>query len=268
MGPTETEALRRDGYVRLTGVFTPSRVEGLRRAVEDLVARARDGALPLRWLDQAAGVPDRVSHLMHPDKYDDAWGGWVDEDVHPHLEALLGAPVRHSLFGMLASGAGKGYRLAWHRDLCTPGAPDEQDALRRLDGELIQFNAPVADVDTFLHVVPGSHRQASTPAQRAAQAAGVDGDMPGAVEVRLEPGDILYYNPNLWHRGWNPAGHLRWTLHAAYWKATRPVFAHEHGQAEALGDEEHLCRLPGTARTLVQRYLDRHADTPPDVHDL
>ena len=254
--------LRDDGFVTLRGAFADERVRQLRQAVEHLVLRARDCACQLRWLDEAAGVPDRISHMLHPDRYEPAFGAWLDEDVVDDLEGLLGGPARHSLFGMLASGAGRPYRLAWHRDLGKPGAPDEAEYLRRHHGRFIQLNAPILAADPFLHVVPGSHLRASTAAQIAVAAAGVDAPpMPGAVVVALEPGDVLYYDANLWHRGWNPEGAMRWSLHAAFWRAECPVMAHEHGQREALAAPGHLERLPARSRALVRRYLYNYPET-------
>lgn len=260
--------LRDDGYVLLRGAFGADRVAQLRAAVEQLVRRARAGACALRWLDEAAGIPDRISHMLHPDKYEPAFGAWLDEGVAADLEGLLGVPARHSLFGLLASGAGRPYRLAWHRDLGKPGAPDEVEYLRAHHGRCIQLNAPVLAADPFLHVVPGSHLRASTAEEIAVAAAGVaPPPMPGAVVVELEPGDILYYDANLWHRGWNPTGERRWTLHAAFWRADAPVMAHEHGQRDALTAAGHLERLPGRTRDLVQRYLDNYPETPRRLQD-
>ncbi|MDA0333586.1 MAG: phytanoyl-CoA dioxygenase family protein [bacterium] len=268
IGTAEHEALDRDGYVLLGGAFTRQRVQSLREGVADLLERARGGACTIPWIDAAAGVPDRIGHMMHPDKYHPAWGQWLADDVAADLEALLQGPARHSLFGMLAGGAGHGYRMAWHRDIGKPGASDEADFLRRHHGRLIQFNAPLLEGDNFLHVVPGSHVRASTAEEIAAARAGVAGTIAAGIEVRLEPGDILYYNANLWHRGWNPDGHPRQTLHAAYWKAEYPVMIHEHGQQEALGAAAHLQRLPPQTRQLIQRYLDAHADAPKSLLDL
>ena len=265
---TQLDDLDRDGFLLLRAAFTQQRMRSLHAGVENLIARARAGACELRWIDAAAGVPDRTGNLMHPDKYEAAWGEWLAEDVAADLETLVDGPVRHSLFGMLASGAGRSYRQAWHRDIGKPGAADEVAFLQRHHGRLIQFNAPVLATDTFLHVVPGSHLRASTAAEIAAAAAGADGDIAAGIEVRLEPGDILYYNANLWHRGWNPAGHARWTLHAAYWKAEYPVMTHEHGQQPALGSAEHLRRLPARTRQLIQRYLDVYTDDPKSLVDL
>ncbi len=268
IGATERATLDRDGFLLLRGAFSPQRMEALQQGIRQLVERGRRGDCELPWIDAAAGLPNRISHMMHPDKFEPAWGEWLDEDVAPDLEALLGGPARHSLFGMLAGGGGHGYRLAWHRDIGKPGAPDEEQFLQRHHGRLIQFNAPVAATDSFLHVVPGSHLRASTAEEIAAAAAGDAGTIGAGVEVCLEPGDILYYNANLWHRGWNPSGLLRWTLHAAYWKAEYPVMRHEHGQQEALQTADHMQRLPGMARQFVQRYLDACTDDPPDLRDL
>ena len=268
IGTQQHEAFDRDGFLLLRGVFSRQRIQSLRIGVEQLIARARTGACEIRWLDEAAGIPDRISHMMHPDKYDAAWGEWLAEDVVQDLQALLGGPVRHSLFGMLASGAGRGYRMAWHRDIGKPGAADEAAFLQRHHGHVIQFNAPVLATDTFLQVVPGSHLRASTAQEIAAAGAGVDGDIAAGIEVCLQPGDMLYYNANLWHRGWNPSGQPRWTLHAAYWKSEYPVMKHEHGQQQALQSAAHLQRLPGSARQLIQRYLDAYTDDPKSLLDL
>ncbi len=112
---TITPVERAAGYLTLRQVFSPQRVQALRGAVEGLVERALAGQLELRWLDRERGMPDRISHLLHPDKFDPIYAEWLDQDLVPHFEALVG-PVRHSLFGMLAGGAGQPYRQAWHRE--------------------------------------------------------------------------------------------------------------------------------------------------------
>ena len=107
----------------------------------------------------------------------------------------------------------------------------------------MQFNAPLVAGDRFLHIVPGSHLRASTDAEIEASRS-ESGEMPGALVVDLEPGDIVHYNANLWHRGWNPEGRKRWTLHCAFWRAGATVMKHEHGQREALTRPGHLERMP------------------------
>ena len=93
--------------------------------------------------------------------------------------------------------------------------------------------------------------------------------MPNALVVELEPGDIAYYNANLWHRGWNPEGHKRWTMHCAFWNAGATVMVHEHRQREQLIRQRHLEQMPPITRQYVQRYLDNYPEAdPPSVFDL
>ncbi len=259
----DLEPFNAQGYLVLRQVFAPQRVRELRAAVERLLDRALAGQVQLSWIDQQGRVPNRISHLLHPDKYDPAWAEWLDQEVSPHLETLLGEPARHSLFGMLAGGGGQPYLQAWHRDLGKPGDPGEVEILRRFHGQSVQFNAPLLPGDRFLNIVPATHLSASTPAQIQAAAAREQARMPGGLEVEVEPGDIVYYNANLWHRGWNPAGELRWTLHCAFWKATYPVMKHEHGQRQALLTPGHLDRMPPVTRSYIQRYLDRYPEGEP-----
>ena len=169
---------------------------------------------------------------------------------------------------MLASGGGKPYTQQWHRDLCRPGDAEETAYLRRHEGRFVQFNAPLVPGDRFLQIVPESHRRASTAAEIEASRS-ESGEMPNALVVELEPGDIAYYNANLWHRGWNPEGHKRWTMHCAFWNAGATVMVHEHGQREPLTREGHLEQMPPVTRKYIQRYLDNYPEgDPPSLFDL
>ena len=89
--------------------------------------------------------------------------------------------------------------------------------------------------------------------------------MSGAMVVELEPGDIVYYDVNLWHRGWNPQGVNRWSMHCAFWNAECPVMAHEHGQREAFTESRHLERMPTVARGYIERYLDNYPQEPQNL---
>ena len=257
------------GYLILRQSFSPERVQSLREAVQYLVQRALKGEVELNWIDREQGLPERTGHLLHPDKYNPAFGDWLAEDLAPQLEALLGGSGRHSLFGMLAGGGCKAYKQNWHRDLGKPGAGDEAEYLQRHQGHLAQFNAPLVEADHFLHIVPASHLRASTDTEIKASQAGEEGAMPGALVVELEPGDIVYYSANLWHRGWNPSGEKRWTMHCAFMQATHPVMKHEHGQREALTTPGHVEQMPDVAAQYIRRYLAQYGEgEPPDMRDL
>jgi nicotinamide N-methyltransferase len=256
---TDRERFDQTGYILLRQAFTPARVGALRDAVARMLDRARHiDTREVRWNDDEKRVPNRIGQLLSPDKYDDEFGRWLDEDLSPQIETLLEGPGRHSLFGMIGGGGGKPYKLAWHRDLGKPGAPDEVQYMARYHRRFVQFNAPLLEGDTFLHIVPASHSRASTQAEIAASAAGDNADMPDAMVVQLNPGDIAWYDANLWHRGWNPTGLPRQTLHAAFWQQKYKVMSHEYGQREALLTPGHLERLPPITRQYIQRYLDAY----------
>ena len=255
--PMAHEQFEQDGYILCRGVFSCDRIHSLVDAVSEVVDRADRGEIEIPWIDRGSQLPARLSHLLSPDRYVPAFAQWLDDDMIALLEAAVGNPIRHSLFGMLAGGGGQSYEQGWHRDLGKPGAPDEAEYLQRHHGRFIQLNAPLQASDRFLNIVPGSHLRASTSEEIEAQNADPSGsvEMPGAMVVELEPGDVVMYNANLWHRGWNPEGKMRWTLHAAFWLADVPVMAHEWGQREVLSDPGHLEALAPGTRTLIERYL-------------
>ena len=259
-----------EGYLLLRAAFAQERVEALRLAVIAMIDRGLAGAIELKWIDRARRLPDRTGHMLHPGKYDPAWGEWLAEDLTPYIEALIGGPARHSLFGMLAGGGGRPYCQAWHRDIGKPGAADEADFLARFHGHFVQFNAPLITGDRFLQIVPASHLRASTTSElRMAQGGSEAGDMPGAMMVELEPGDIVFYNANLWHRGFNPKGEQRWTMHCAFWKRDYVVMSHEWGQRAALESAGHLERMPEKTAQYIRRYLDKYPEkNPPRLLDL
>lgn len=267
--PDQLRAYHEQGYLILRQAFAPQRIDALCQAVEKVIERGRNDQIKLSWIDREQGLPARTSHLLHPDKYERAFGNWLAEDLVPQLEIFLGGPARHSLFGMLAGGGGRAYTMAWHRDIGKPGAADEVEFLQKHHGRSVQFNAPLLAGDHFLHIVPASHLRASTKDELAAAAAGDEANMPDALVVELEPGDIAYYNANLWHRGWNPEGEKRWTLHCAFWKAEYPVMRHEYGQRESLMTPGHLEKMPAAAALCIRRYLEQYPERDPlDLTDL
>jgi len=260
----QRHAYEEQGFLILCGAFDAARTRSLVDAVERLIDRARAGQANIPWIgDPKDRTPERLSGLLAPDRFDAAYANWLEEDVLPLIESLLQSPVRHSLFGMLAGGGGKPYDQAWHHDLATP---DQLHPAVIFDPEpfwFTQFNAPLKPGDRFLQIVPASHNRRATPGEVEAYRRNPQGDMPGQVTVEMEPGDIAFYNANLWHRGYNPRGQLRWTMHAAYWRPDFPVMAHEAGQREALRTPGHLDRFPPRARAAVQRYLDAHPQGKP-----
>ncbi|KAI7660139.1 hypothetical protein KC319_g8732, partial [Hortaea werneckii] len=65
--------------------------------------------------------------------------------------------------------------------------------------------------DASLVVVPGSHKRARTEMERTADP--FEDDMPGQMFVKMQPGDIVFYNNNILHRGVYDSKTERMTLH-------------------------------------------------------
>jgi hypothetical protein len=286
LGLAEIKQYNEEGYVILRGAFSPARIRAMVEGYHRLLDRALMGLTEVGWIDKAKRIPARTSSLLHPVRYDASWAEWLDEDLIPLIEPMAGGPARHSLFGMLNGGGGQPYLQGWHRDLGKPGAPDEVEYLKKHHGRFVQFNAPLLNGDQYLHIVPGSHLRASTKEEIAASKFNHlpehkdpntyatpdevklvlerdEGVMPGAMVVKMNAGDIAFYNANLWHRGWNPHGGVRWTMHSAFWLQRYEVMAHEHGQREAMTSAGHMDRMPPGTRAYIQRYLDAYPTGQP-----
>lgn len=287
--PDQLARFHETGYLLIRGAYAPDRVESLRRAVDRaLETPPPPGAAfsPVEWFDRAGRLPKSLRHLMHPGRYQPELGAWIDQDLLPRVEALLGGPVRYSLINLFTSGAGVPYIQPWHRDLIDTGAAGEFETMARLHGLFLQTHAPLRPHDDFLHLVPGSHRRPATPADLAAaerpklerpnpDAPATPAEvaamrdfaarhaMPGSMVIDLEPGDAVFYDANLWHRGWGPEGRPRMTIISAWWRAHCPVMRHEHGQRDALRSPGHLDRMPAGLRACLQRYLDAYPQGEP-----
>ena len=243
------------GLVVVRGAYPPARVAALRAAIAPLKAAAPEAM--------------RLSHLLHPENFAAVFAEWLAEDAGPHVEALMGGvPIRHSLFNLLGS-TGAPYVQHYHRDTHPnqsqrPENHDDWLRFRRaIHGRTVQMNAPLLPGDSYFCAVPASHDRLPTPAEVAAaihsRSEPLAAEMPGAIAVALEPGDAVYYDFTLWHRGHNPSGAERLTIHNAYWAADVPVLAHEQGQADALATTlaSHPA-LPQRVRGYLQRYIAAH----------
>ena len=156
-----------------------------------------------------------VQHLLHPDAPGrDAFAQlYFDIRILSIVEELVGVdktenqeePLVMELFNLLVSpSGGRDFELRWHRDDVssdlTPNA--EQAALdaKRPGGcqPHAQYNISLFD-DTSLIVIPGSHLRARTEIERLADP--LARNLPGQLIVHLKPGDVLFYDNNLLHRG-------------------------------------------------------------------
>jgi ectoine hydroxylase-related dioxygenase (phytanoyl-CoA dioxygenase family) len=257
LNAAEKNQYREQGYIILQGILPKEEIEALKADLRDLVERSAAGEGPeIPWINREKRIPERLGLLLRP--------GWMRPSFVDSLargpyfaiaEQILGVTARYSLFGMLAGGDGKAYVQNWHRDLAPIEGEHELPILERNFRIVTQTNAPLFP-DRYLTIVPGSHLRRTTAAEREVLAQNPAGDMPGQLTVETEPGDIAFYYPNLLHRGYNPEGALRWTMHHAFCRAGAPVAAHERGQEEWITQPGYLDALPPALRSFMQRYLD------------
>lgn len=260
----QQQQYQEEGYVVLRGIIPPEHVEAHKTAVNTLIDNAvPHGGLEIPWINQERRIPERLGQLLRPDWIQPAFVDAIEHGPYlPIAEQILNAPVRYSLFGMLAGGDGKPYIQGWHRDLSPAWAPEEEAINRGGYHLYTQINAPLFP-DRFVQIVPGSHLRASTEAEREALQADSTNEIPGQITVELEPGDVAFYYSNLWHRGFNPHGELRWTMHHAFVRADSPVCAHETGQDSWIKQPGYLESLPPRLCQFMQRYVEAVTDEAP-----
>lgn len=170
-----------------------------------------------------------VQHLLHPEMPGrEAFAGvyFSDRILQAVEEILLPAGKEHDgskekgdgdeplvmeLFNLLVAPETIDFELRWHRDdIPNTATPEEEQA--RLEecqsqnqavggggGQShAQYNLALC-TDSSLLVVPGSHRRVRTETERAADP--YEPVLPGQVEVELKPGDAVFYDSNILHRG-------------------------------------------------------------------
>jgi hypothetical protein len=113
-------------------------------------------------------------------------------------------PLVMELFNLLVAPETKDFELRWHRD-DVPETATAEEEIQQLEAKApggrqshAQYNLALCP-DASLIVVPGSHRRARTDAERNAQP--YEKDMPNQLVVQLQPGDAVFYDSNILHRG-------------------------------------------------------------------
>lgn len=92
----------------------------------------------------------------------------------------------------------------WHRDLQFSDIPDEKQQAAQTELLTLHVRIPLVK-EVGLELIPGTHRRWDTELERKVRL-GLDGhsnseDLPGGVELDLEPGDLVVFNAQMIHRG-------------------------------------------------------------------
>ncbi|CAH0016385.1 unnamed protein product, partial [Clonostachys rhizophaga] len=220
--------LERDGFVVVKAIASPAKLERLRDASTKATSLARSGGWPhvrtvgkqfppWNLADAAEKGIWGVQHLMNPDLggHDLFAEQYFSEEVLSIVRELLQCSdddLVMELFNMLVRPESD-FELRWHRD-DIPAEASAQEEMERLAKPAFhaQYNFALFDDDSLV-VVPGSHRRARTDTERAAGP--FEKVLPDQLVVKLGPGDIVFYNNNILHRGVYDSSKERMTLHGS-----------------------------------------------------
>ncbi|KAL6865783.1 hypothetical protein ACO1O0_001881 [Amphichorda felina] len=220
------DQLERDGFVVIKSIFSGEQLAALREAATKATELGRKGQWPhVRTVGKQFPPWDPVSekgiwgvqHLMNPELPGHAvfTEAYFSEEILRIVRELLQCSDEDlimELFNMLVRPEEE-FELRWHRDdiSADASAADEMDRLSR-PAFHAQYNLALFDDDSLI-LVPGSHRRARTDTERAAGP--FEKTLPDQLVVRLEPGDIAFYNNNILHRGVYSCAKERMTLHGS-----------------------------------------------------
>ncbi|KAM3557129.1 hypothetical protein MY1884_004689 [Beauveria asiatica] len=218
--------LERDGFVVVKSIVSPEKLQSLRDAATKVDALARKGEWPhIRTVGKQfppwQWEPEKgiwgVQHLMNSELpgHEIFTELYFSDEVLDIVKELLQCDdddLVMELFNMLVRPDGD-FELRWHRDdISADATPDEEMERLARPGFHAQYNFALYE-DESLVLVPGSHARARTDAERAAGP--FEPVLPDQLIVKLEAGDIAFYNNNILHRGVYDAKKDRITLHGS-----------------------------------------------------
>ncbi|KAK3715374.1 hypothetical protein LTR37_007102 [Vermiconidia calcicola] len=272
--PSGTElrkALDRDGFVTIPKAFWGEELEEFRTAARNATELARAGKWPYirtlpkqfpPWNDDASQGIWGVQHLLHPDmpereKFAESYFNDTMFDTVTGLLQCKKDDLVMELYNMLVR-PDRDFALRWHRDDIPPEVPAEEE-LERLQEPMLhaQWNLALYG-DASLVVVPGSHKRARTDVERNADP--YENNMPGQKVVKMGPGDVMFYNNNILHRGVYDSNTERMTLHGTMGTAgtdkarARNILQHGIGSWAADAD---FSDLPGDMANLAKGMRER-----------
>lgn len=227
MATPHLDALQRDGFVVVPNLLTPSEIAHYRTIATKATTKTRTGGWPhFRTVPKqfppwpttpppaSEGGIWGVQHLLHPDMEDRQSFAkcYFSPSILAVVSELVGVKEGDSedeslvmeLFNLLVAPETKDFELRWHRDDIPETATAEEElaqlAAKSPGGRQshAQYNLALCP-DASLIVVPGSHRRARTDVERTAEP--YASHLPGQLIVQLQPGDAVFYDSNILHRG-------------------------------------------------------------------
>ncbi|GES60231.1 phytanoyl-CoA dioxygenase family protein [Aspergillus terreus] len=224
------DSLQKNGFVVIPSLLSPTEVAQFRAAATKATTLTRTGhwphfrTVPKQFPPWPTTPPPAseggiwgVQHLLHPEMPGRAEFArfYFSDKVLAVAEELLGItadahkqdgeePLVMELFNLLVAPETKDFELRWHRDDIPETVSAEEEAAllaKKSPGgrqSHAQYNLALCP-DASLIVVPGSHRRVRTEIER--NAGPYEAELPGQLVVELQPGDAVFYDSNILHRG-------------------------------------------------------------------
>ena len=275
----QTEQWQRDGYLVHRNVFDVALVEQLREICDDALGQ---------WQHQstAEGEPGKhyygpdawiMLHLNHP-KYHhprpQRLATLLNAVADPHILAVLNDIFRETSVLVQINyyvDPPQSRPAAWHRDsqfYAQFTGEDETPSIHREADPPREVHMHIPLVPTAAtEVVPGSHLRTDTPEEDSIRRDNPHADdMPNALRLHLEPGDLAFFHVNALHRGRYMQGVPRRTIAVTLNRAAdpRPITAammeKRTGYVAAyqpwFANPEYLDGCTPAAREFYQRFID------------
>lgn len=248
------EQFNDQGFVQLRGFFNARVVAQARSAMEELVERAAQQLLAMGKIENAmAAEPFETRFFrLYEHHLEDApksfrrelhLAGLYDLFFYPDLldvvEALLGPEIRlyPNYTARPKLPEWKGTEVLWHQDggyTERGGGAKEGVETQRMVNVWSPL-VPARAENGCMQFVPGTHKLGAVPHEQreyyleiAREA--LDPYVKTAIDVELDPGDVVLLQNLLFHRGQpNHSSGIRWSFDWRYQDATQPTLRKEEG---------------------------------------
>ncbi len=233
----DLQKFRQDGYLILKNVVPPQQLDELRLSVELMVDREKAQSTANRQNGEPRGgawyqsIQPRLDLNSISAQTADVIDFCLGETTHGVSQQLLQAPhAALTTFGALCSGLIDYGYTDWHRDASSaeqaPLGGMQMDLMENAPG-YVQWNIALYEDDVFW-VLPGSHKQPTTEAQRRQLLLDPKAQLEGGVPAVLQPGDGVVYPNLMMHWGSTYTSKLRRTIHMGYRSFGSDIFPYIH----------------------------------------
>jgi hypothetical protein len=274
-----------NGYLILRNAFDPARIKSLREICESTFEQwkresFKDGE-PFGYCYEPKAW--NLIHLNHP-KYHtqqpERLAHLLDAVADPLVLKIIAQLFREDAVMMQCNlyidPPGEGFIGSWHRDAQffpgTDDAKERRDVAEEADPPReLHMHIPLVPT-AATEVVPGSHRRWDSDEELQVRRNNpINGKMPAAMSIKLEPGDLAFFHVNSIHRGLYKLGVPRRTIAVTFGRAAHPRKATAEMMKAWRGyvatyqpwflKADYLDGCANSTKTFFQRFVDVYRDS-------